>query len=172
VTGRRSIAQWDAKLSRAMQFVPGHVTGRVNSAQPVVRRHGIGVAGAPVAPVAFCSSSLFIDSGTTWAEYGPASVAVHAAITFDYDATHTGDIDVRIASITADPADPPTLIDTMPSEWMTITGPGTGSITFKDTSGEFPVNVGWSSGAVLKWRIEWDVAGAFTTGCSESYEEA
>lgn len=54
MTGRRSIAGWDARLSRALQFVPGHAGGRVASAQPIRRRGGtlrqasVGASGAPV----------------------------------------------------------------------------------------------------------------------------
>lgn len=40
MTGRRPVTQWDARLSRALQFVPGHVGGRVASAQPIRRRGG------------------------------------------------------------------------------------------------------------------------------------
>lgn len=40
MTGRRAVRQWDERLSRALQFVPGHVGGRVASAQPIRRRGG------------------------------------------------------------------------------------------------------------------------------------
>jgi hypothetical protein len=40
VTSRRAVPGWDQRISRALQFVPGHVGGRVASAQPVIRRGG------------------------------------------------------------------------------------------------------------------------------------
>lgn len=51
MTSRRSMKTPTEKVSRALQFIPGHVGGRVASAQPVLRRERIGVAGAtPPAP--------------------------------------------------------------------------------------------------------------------------
>lgn len=58
MTGRRPMAGWDARLSRALQFQPGHVGGRVASAQPVrrnggtLRRPAVGAMAAPVPPLA------------------------------------------------------------------------------------------------------------------------
>jgi len=52
MTSRRAAPGYDQRLSRAFQFRPGHVGGRVASAQPVVRRDGtlpliVGAGGAP-----------------------------------------------------------------------------------------------------------------------------
>lgn len=41
MTGRRSMAGWEQRLSRALQFQPGHVGGRIASAQPVKRNGGM-----------------------------------------------------------------------------------------------------------------------------------
>jgi hypothetical protein len=51
MTSRRAMPGYDQRLSRALQFVPGHVGGRVASAQPVRRRGGtirqaVGATGA------------------------------------------------------------------------------------------------------------------------------
>jgi hypothetical protein len=45
MTGRRSMQTYEARVSRALQFLPGHITGRVASAQPVQRRRTVGVVG-------------------------------------------------------------------------------------------------------------------------------
>jgi len=47
MTGRRSLATHAARESRWLQFEPGHVGGRVDSAQPVRRRQRIGRVEAP-----------------------------------------------------------------------------------------------------------------------------
>jgi len=53
VTSRRSMQTYSERMSRAMQFVPGHVGGRVASAQPIRRRGGnlrtpsVGAVAAP-----------------------------------------------------------------------------------------------------------------------------
>lgn len=49
MTTRRSIHTESGRISRAFQFVPGHVGGRVASAQPVRRRRTVGGASAPAA---------------------------------------------------------------------------------------------------------------------------
>ena len=51
MTSRRAIATYAQRTSRALQFIPGHAGGRVDSAQPVLRRVGtlrgsVGEAGA------------------------------------------------------------------------------------------------------------------------------
>lgn len=52
MTSRRSLQTFNQRLSRQTQFVPGHVGGRVASAQPVKRRPTIGASTArpPVPP--------------------------------------------------------------------------------------------------------------------------
>jgi len=52
VTSRRPMRTPAERLSRAAQFRPGHVGGRVSSAQPVQRRQRIGQSGTPAAPTA------------------------------------------------------------------------------------------------------------------------
>lgn len=42
MTSRRSFRPWTQRLSQAQQFRPGHVTGRVASAQPLRRRTRLG----------------------------------------------------------------------------------------------------------------------------------
>jgi len=51
VTDRRSFQTWTERMSRQAQFVPGHVGGRVASAQPVKRRVTVGRVSAPQAPL-------------------------------------------------------------------------------------------------------------------------
>lgn len=56
MSGRRSLKVWEQRISRQAQFLPGHMSGRVDSAQPIrrlggtVRRPWIGAAGAPATP--------------------------------------------------------------------------------------------------------------------------
>lgn len=45
MTNRRSLRVDTARTSRAFQFIPGHVGGRVDSAQPVLRRRTVGNLG-------------------------------------------------------------------------------------------------------------------------------
>lgn len=52
MTSRRALPGWDQRVSRVLQFIPGHVGGRVDSAQPVNRHIGtiqrpVGATGAP-----------------------------------------------------------------------------------------------------------------------------
>lgn len=69
MTNRRSLQTNMQRISRAQQFVPGHVGGRVASAQPVRERNKVGaVAAAPIAPpsgaVVLGGFGLFQDSFT------------------------------------------------------------------------------------------------------------
>ena len=74
MTSRRSIQQYEQRISRMLQFVPGHVGGRVSSAQPVERRdgtirrgHAVGAAGVPAPPVsgiAYDSADVLWDDAT------------------------------------------------------------------------------------------------------------
>jgi hypothetical protein len=50
MTNRRSLQTNMQRISRARQFVPGHLGGRVASAQPVRRRAGVGQVSAPPPP--------------------------------------------------------------------------------------------------------------------------
>ena len=51
MTSRRAVPGWDQRISRALQFRPGHMDGRVASAQPsrrrggTLRREAVGAAG-------------------------------------------------------------------------------------------------------------------------------
>lgn len=59
MTSRRALTGPGQRQSRALQFVPGHVHGRVASAQPVVRRATIGQASsATVTPPFLVTSSV------------------------------------------------------------------------------------------------------------------
>lgn len=58
MTNRRSLQSDAARSSRAFQFVPGHVGGRVASAQPVRYRRHIGGIGSSVVPLP--PTSLFV----------------------------------------------------------------------------------------------------------------
>jgi hypothetical protein len=73
------------RTSRALQFVPGHVHGRVASAQPVVRRGGsLGRVSAPVAdPSDPCRVDVFgAFAGTLTGGYDNSGVWVPQTITF------------------------------------------------------------------------------------------
>lgn len=71
MTGRRAVKPWPVKVSRAFQFVPGHVGGRVASAQPIRRRGGnlrqasIGATGVPVPMLPVYIDHDLITSSTT-----------------------------------------------------------------------------------------------------------
>jgi hypothetical protein len=91
VTGRRPIRGHTERVSRALQFIPGHVSGRVASAQPIRRRGGnlrqasIGAVGAvaPPDPPTLPSSVLFNsatasagDPANGWRTWGGGALTV------------------------------------------------------------------------------------------------
>ncbi len=69
MSSRRSIKPWEDRLSRQSQFRPGHVGGRVASAQPIRRRGGtlrgpaVGAAGTPAVSTAW---RYWMEQGTSW----------------------------------------------------------------------------------------------------------
>lgn len=75
MTGRRAVRQWDERLSRALQFVPGHVGGRVASAQPIRRRGGTlrqaSVGAVTIPPTTFDLFSQFIVAGNSNCDLSP-----------------------------------------------------------------------------------------------------
>lgn len=81
MTDRRSLQADAARSSRAFQFVPGHVGGRVASAQPVRRRRTVGglsaVPGTPPATLKMQNGS----GATIAAPPADVSAAFHAVIT-------------------------------------------------------------------------------------------
>jgi hypothetical protein len=69
MTSRRSIASWDARLSRALQFRAGHLSGRVDSAQPIrrnggsLRRASVGAVEVPVYVGGYIGATGYLASG-------------------------------------------------------------------------------------------------------------
>lgn len=149
MTGRRAVRQWDERLSRALQFVPGHVGGRVASAQPIRRRGGtlrrpsVGAVEELVAPPEYVGG------------YGPISTAESTGVsaslltrtvytnysdvyeTASYVTPATGDVLVVLGLFAAEPTHPTgwTVVDsgTLPNGsfwvvWSAVKGtPGLGS---------------------------------------------
>lgn len=81
MTSRRAIKHFDQKASRALQFIPGHVGGRIASAQPVERRGGsvrtVGtVTPDPPAPDTFQYWWPFDEASGTFANAGTGGTAV------------------------------------------------------------------------------------------------
>lgn len=73
MTFKRAIPGYEQRLSRAFQFRPGHVGGRVASAQPVVRRDGslrtiVGAGGAPPIPPGE-PTYVYVYPDTVWMHY-------------------------------------------------------------------------------------------------------
>lgn len=70
MTNRRSLQSAAARQSRQTQFVPGHVGGRVASAQPVRSRRAVGAAGAsPLALESLYRSRVYYE-----ASYGDGNI--------------------------------------------------------------------------------------------------
>jgi hypothetical protein len=67
MTNRRSMPNYGERISRQTQFFPGHVGGRVASAQPVRSRRTIGAAGKADPPTYYYISGKTWDTtSTTW----------------------------------------------------------------------------------------------------------
>lgn len=105
MTSRRAIPGYDQRVSRALQFVPGHLGGRVASAQPVrrrggtIRREAVGAAGA--AP-SFVEPTIFERKvGYSPAAATPATIDTLAGFTLS-----TGDM-VATVLMTTGTATPP-----------------------------------------------------------------
>jgi hypothetical protein len=83
MTSRRSMKTPAEKMSRALQFIPGHVGGRVASAQPVLRRARVGVAGVVASAVL--------------QQTGYASAFGGSSISPNFSAMTSGDLAVVVA---------------------------------------------------------------------------
>lgn len=85
MTDRRSLQADAARASRAFQFVPGHVGGRVASAQPVKRRSTIGgiakaPGGAPTAVVSHLAEATSPSSNLVTLPAPPTGVTSAVAL--------------------------------------------------------------------------------------------
>lgn len=161
MTDRRSMQADAARSSRAFQFVPGHVGGRVASAQPVRRRRTVGGLTKPpgVTPATVAISTGLGASATV----APADVTA-AAIMFlhaGYDATATPPAGfTRIDADTFGPASTPV----GPLTWQVVTaGPvAEGTVPTFTLGGAVG---GWSQ--VEEWVVVYFIGG---TGGSLSVE--
>lgn len=148
------------RASRAFQFVPGHVGGRVASAQPVRRLGGISAQVDPedvvIAEPTLCEDPgdwPVASSSSTEAAYGDGDslfgyVALSVRVTYDASASATITPEVRVYR------------DAAWTDWeatfpTTISGPDTGTVE------------AWFGGGgdITDIEVRWDVADAFTSLC-------
>lgn len=127
MTNRRGLAASSARASRAFQFVPGHVGGRVDSAQPVRRRKTVGGYARPEGSP---PTGAVLAHGERFEPIPAAPTGVtHAAILY----SHTGYLTI---------ADPPAGFTRVDSD------------TFGSTSGQGPMT--WqvvTSGALVAGTV-------------------
>jgi len=172
VTSRRSMRSHQQRASRAFQFVPGHVGGRVASAQPVLR---LGNISAQVDPedVVVCGTDWPLTSGTsTTARYDGATFFDYTILSVEiaYTCTYTGTVtpEVRVYENPGVLEDPPEDTGAW-SSWVqisdfsenptTITGPGSGTESAKFGGGD----------PITAIEVKWDVANAFSSICVTPY---
>ena len=158
MTGRRSIASWDARISRALQFVPGHVSGRVASAQPINRWGG--TIRQPIGAMAVAVNACGVDYprtslGATTAHFNCTDPFGFVALDISVDWTAASATRIRIASIDPNPGDPPSG-DYTPTAWVSI-GPGSGTTSFISIAG---------GGTINGYTVEWEDSGAVTSTCA------
>lgn len=128
MTGRRAVRQWDERLSRALQFVPGHVGGRVASAQPIRRRGGtlrqasVGAGGSPIAaPPAEGVFADYVDQAGTGVLTLARSGSLFAGGTF---APAAGDVAVSVIGVQSGTI-------TLPSGWTSLASGTVGGLTYR-----------------------------------------
>jgi hypothetical protein len=110
-----------------------------------------------------CPGGILIDSGPTWARYGPATIGIAGYVHITGTAAHPGQ--VWVSAVEPDPANPPAYIDTLPAAALTLpTGP---------CDVDLPPGPGGNlvgAGRVLWWRVDWDTPGMFSALCSTMVE--
>lgn len=164
MTSRRSIRSHQQRASRAFQFVPGHVGGRVASAQPVRR---LGNISAQVDP----EEVVVPEPGGCWEEFtqsaneasfttGPHYVGVYGQFFFEvgditFDGTPT-DPEIRVLSATDVDSG---VLDPLPGSWQAV-----------NLAAQFTYfGWGWASGSVtdVVFEVRWTGTAQVSSFCPQ-----
>lgn len=127
MTDRRSLQADAARTSRAFQFIPGHVGGRVASAQPVRRRRTIG--GLQAAPPELPTSYIYAG--------GVAGASIPASVTM----TTPSGLQAGDEIIAAFATRSATL--TIPTGWTALTSGTYGAMTYGIWHAPYADDLAW-----------------------------
>jgi hypothetical protein len=110
-----------------------------------------------------CPGGILIDSGPTWARYGPVTVGIAGYVHVTGTATAAGSL--WVAAVEPDPGNPAPVLIPLPADPIVLSP---SSLDFDLPPGPGGNLVG--AGRVLWWRLEWNTPGMFSALCSTMVE--